>query len=67
MANLGRTNLTFTNLDEANLSEANLSGADVYATLSNTSLSGAKYTDETQWPERFNPVEAGLLLVDGKE
>jgi uncharacterized protein YjbI with pentapeptide repeats len=37
------------------LAKASLSGAD---------LSGAKYNNDTQWPDGFDPVAAGAEKVD---
>ena len=58
-ANLIKANLTFTNLTNANLINANLTGAD----LTNAILTKAKYSEKTKWPEGFDPVAAGAILV----
>ena len=39
---------------------ANLRGAFLFK----AKLSGAKYNDATKWPDRFNPVAAGAILVN---
>ena len=57
---LGGANLRGTNLRSADLSGANLSGAD----LSEAHLGSARYNADTKWPEGFDPVAAGAVLVD---
>ena len=50
------------NLSEVDFRDANLKEAD----LSEADLSGAKYSDDTIWPDNFNPSEAGAILVSGE-
>ncbi len=63
-------NLQGTNLSEANLGRAYLNGANLYradlrgANLYGADPTGATYTANTQWPEGFDPVAAGAVLVD---
>jgi uncharacterized protein YjbI with pentapeptide repeats len=52
---LGGASLGWAILVRADLRGANLNGAD---------LSGAKYNGDTVWPEGFDPVAAGAVLVD---
>lgn len=49
------------NLDGAHLYSADLSGAD----LQDTSLKEVKYNELTRWPEGFDPIAAGAILVKG--
>jgi uncharacterized protein YjbI with pentapeptide repeats len=67
-ANLRVANLRVANLSGTDLSGTDLSGADLSdADLSDAILTGAKYTTSfygTQWPEGFDPVAAGAILVD---
>jgi hypothetical protein len=70
------TNLTDANLRDANFSRvnldyANLTGADLKGTNlreikynSQTDWTGAIYSVHTQWPEGFDPVAKGAILVD---
>ena len=57
-------------LEGADLSGLDLSGADLFrarlidAELSRANLSGAKYDNDTKWPEGFDPVAAGAVFVD---
>jgi len=62
-AYLGEANLSGADLSGADLSEANLSGAD----LSEANLSDAKYSRKTIWPDGFDPVEAGTVLIEYDE
>jgi hypothetical protein len=55
MANLTGANLLGAFLFNADLSGANLIGAN---------LSGAVYDADTTWPEGFDPVAAGAVLVE---
>ena len=56
-------NLTGANLEGANLYMANLTGADLTgADLLGANLEKAPYGNDTQWPEGFDPIEAGALL-----
>lgn len=59
-ANLSNTDLWGTDFNEAFLSGANLSGAN----LKDAVLSGAKYNIHTIWPDDFDPVAAGAILVE---
>ena len=52
--------LSFANLSGADLTGANLTGTN----LTGTNLTGAKYNASTQWPEGFDPVAAGAVLVE---
>ena len=54
-ADLRGANMTGADLRKANLSNANLNGAD---------LRRAEYNSETKWPEGFDPVAAGAVLID---
>ena len=58
-ANLSDANLQGANLTEAQLWGANLSDADLF--LAN--LTGAKYGDDTTWPDGFDPETAGAVLA----
>jgi uncharacterized protein YjbI with pentapeptide repeats len=78
-ANLGAANLKGAKLNEANLESTNLGGADLsWANLSNADLaqtylrgaelqriklSSARYTDDTVWPDDFNPQDHGAILL----
>ena len=54
------TYMNFAKLNGANLSNANLMGADLNgAKLNKANLSGALYSDNTRWPEGFDPIAAG--------
>ena len=57
-ANLSRARLTRADLTGANLRGANLTGA----TLRGANLKGAVADTDTQWPEGFNPVAAGVIF-----
>ncbi|WP_017324757.1 pentapeptide repeat-containing protein [Synechococcus sp. PCC 7336] len=60
-ADLTDANLQQTNLTLANLSLANLVGADLSAAkLEQTIFSDALYSDATRFPDRFDPVRAGM-------
>ena len=54
-ADLKWANLKWANLRQADLRGAKLMGAD---------LTGARYDTDTKWPEGFDPVAAGAVLVD---
>jgi hypothetical protein len=63
-ADLSKANLSGAHLSGADMRGANLSGADLSRTgMPMAELSGARYTQETVWPSRFDPVEAGVVLV----
>ena len=57
-ANLGRAILRGADLRGANLSSTDLHEAD----LRRSNLTGAKYNDNTSWPDGFDPVAAGAIL-----
>ena len=69
-ANLQYIDLSRADLREANLGRAYLNGANLYradlrgAILYGADPTGATYTANTQWPEGFDPVAAGAVLVD---
>tara|TARA_R100001463_G_scaffold35008_3_gene76601 strand:- start:21659 stop:30079 length:8421 start_codon:yes stop_codon:yes gene_type:complete len=69
-ANLKKANLSNANLENADLHGANLRGANLSETdlwsaiLTKSDLRGAKYSDSTKFPERFNPVAEGMIKVD---
>src|SRR2546427_587010 len=46
-------------LVDANLRQADLAGAD----LTNANLTGARYDARTRWPDGFDPVKHGAILV----
>ena len=58
-ATLIQADLSYTKLVRAKLVRADLSRAD----LSEADLSKAKYDDNTKWPDGFDPVAAGAILV----
>ncbi len=60
-ANLRRANLTFAKLKGANLEGANLEGAD----LTGAKLAKAFASQDTVWPESFEPVRAGVRVRSG--
>lgn len=63
LADLRESDLSETRLRRANLSGADLRGADLrQADLRFADLSGARYDDQTQFPETFDPETAGLIL-----
>lgn len=68
-ANLSNANLSNTNLTSAGLNFAYLLGTDLRganlsgAHLNDTVLTGAKYDQATVWPEGFDPVAAGAIMV----
>ena len=63
--NLADTNLQKANLTLANLSLANLVGADLnIANLDRTILKDAIYSETTRFPGEFDPVQAGMKIVD---
>ena len=55
-------NLTYANLRGDDLSGANLEGA----ILTRASLYRVVYDDKTRWPDGFDPVAAGAILVTEK-
>ncbi|MFH2039330.1 MAG: pentapeptide repeat-containing protein [Chloroflexota bacterium] len=58
------TKLINANLSQAFLNNANLIGADLSeADLTNAVLTNARYDDTTIWPNDFDPVAAGAILV----
>lgn len=59
-ADVRDVNLSGTNLQEAELQEANLR----LSILTGADLRWAKYSDETAWPDSFDPEEAGGVLVN---
>ena len=59
-ADLRDIDLTGADLSGANLTGANLSRADLRV----ANLSDATYNTETMWPEGFDPVAAGAVLVE---
>ena len=64
-ADLRHINLLDADLWGANLSGANLSLANLYlAKLNGANLTGARYNADTTWPEGFDPVAAGAVLVE---
>lgn len=69
-ANLREVHFRGANLTYARLNGVNLHGADLRgANLSMTNLDGAdlkraRYNDATQWPDGFNPEEAGAIRVE---
>jgi glycogen operon protein len=74
-ADLSEADLSHTHLNDANLSYAclqlsNLTGADLrgadlrHADLYQTDLRGSRYNRQTQWPEGFNPYEAGVIFSE---
>lgn len=63
-ANLTRAKLSFANLAEADFTESNLCGTDLRcARIYRTVFCGAKYDDQTQFPDDFNPKKYGLKKV----
>lgn len=62
-ANLTGADLEGANLEGANLRKANLTGADLEgARLSEADLRRAKASEDTTWPEGFDPVAAGVIF-----
>jgi uncharacterized protein YjbI with pentapeptide repeats len=56
-------NLSGADLEGADLKGANLAGADLTGTnLEGANLEGAKANEDTDWPEGFDPVAAGVLF-----
>lgn len=52
-----------TDLSGANLSQSNLCGTDLsQADLSGVSLNGAKYNQDTKWPQGFDPIKARAIV-----
>ena len=64
LANLTNANLTRADLYLANLTNANLTRADLTgANLTRADLTGAKYSEDTVWPDGFDPDAAGCVKV----
>ena len=64
-ANLSGASLHWADLRGANLRWADLTGADLrWADLTGADLSDAKNNADTTWPEGFDPVAAGAVLVE---
>ena len=61
-ADLSNANVEQTNLKNANLKSANLTGVNLEQAL----LEDALYNTETQFPDRFNPLQAGMQLADAR-
>ena len=75
-----RTRLRLTHFEHADLSGADLSGAEIYEThfedcdlrgaimladnLDNAYFTGARFDKRSVWPEGFNPLEYGAILVE---
>jgi hypothetical protein len=60
---LSESDLRGADLRNANLGESDLRGADLSESdLRNANLRGALYTSQTQFPQGFNPIEAGMIL-----
>lgn len=65
-ADLIRADLFGADLSGADLSRANLSGTNLSgANLSGANLYRAKYNRLTNWPDGFNPKEAGAFEIGG--
>ncbi|MGK7907407.1 MAG: pentapeptide repeat-containing protein [Synechococcus sp.] len=63
--NLSHVNLDEANLTEANLTRANLSGADLrLAILKNAVFKDAIRSQNTRWPDRFNPAKVDAKSAD---
>ena len=63
-AYLYKANLRDADLQSADLTEADLTGADLTgADLRNADLRGTKYSFSTKWPEGFNPIAAGTVMI----
>ena len=58
-ADLSGADLRGADLREADLSDADLRGADLWG----ANLRGARYNADTTWPEGFDPVAAGAVLM----
>ena len=58
-ANLRDADLQLADLVEADLTGADLTGAD----LRNADLRGTRYSFSTKWPEGFNPIAAGTVMI----
>ena len=58
-AKLIGADLTDANFSKVNLWNADLSGAD----LSGTLLKGAVFNSETKWPDGFDPIAVGAILL----
>lgn len=64
-ANLDWIDLEGANLEGADFREADLSWADLrQVDLTGAQMEGALYNDATQWPEGFDPQEAGCVHVN---
>ncbi len=60
-------NMTGANMTGADLSEADLRGADLSeVNLTKAILKGAKYNEDTKWPEDIYPESLGAVLVTTK-
>lgn len=67
-ANLREAFLTKAVLTKVNLTKANLSGALLTdAELTGANLQGAIYSPKTQFPQKFNPVAAGMVQQSSVE
>jgi hypothetical protein len=63
-ADLHAVDLMNTDLRGADLQEANLRAADFWdADLRGVKLAGAQYDARTRWPEGFDPLDHGAILV----
>ena len=64
-ANLQGAFLTWAVLQKADLRYAELQGADLKSAkdISGAKFEGAKYSDETQFPDGFDPEKAGMIKV----
>ena len=60
---------TNSNMEDADLRGADLSCADLSSAhdLKSAKLQGAKYSDDTKFPEGFDPGAFGLLNVDSDQ
>ena len=69
-ANLQSADLFGAKLEGANFGEANLQGADLGgaklegADLRGAKLQGAKYDADTIWPDGFDRIATGVILID---
>lgn len=64
-AKLVHSRLALANLAGANLTGADLRGADLSsARISQADLTGAIYSNSTEWPNGFNPTDAGAILKE---
>lgn len=66
-AHLIGANMVGSELQSANLAGANLCGANLEdAHLAWVRLRGARYNEQTRWPENFDPPGAGAIRVEDK-